>query len=300
MNVHHLELFYYVARYEGITQAVRKMPYGIQQPAVSGQILQLEKELGLKLFNRRPFALTPPGEDLYEFISPFFSQLPTIGQRLRGEERHHLRLAASAAVLTNHLPNLLEKLRKHYPDLRLTLREISPTDVDSVLATQEVDVAISLLHGKPGPGVHTRELLRLPLVLLAPKDSKIRRLDDLVSDDGVIEEPLITLPPNETINLILQGELDKRGFRWQPRVEVNSLELVLNYVRLGYGYGLYLDIPSVPLPETIRKIPLPGFPPLVVGLLFLGKLKPIAIEFANEALAAAKALSKKRASDKGK
>ena len=47
MNVHHLELFYYVAKHEGITAAVRKMPYGIQQPAVSGQILQLERDLGV-------------------------------------------------------------------------------------------------------------------------------------------------------------------------------------------------------------------------------------------------------------
>ena len=54
MNVHHLELFYYVAKYEGITAAVRKMPYGIQQPAVSGQVLQLEDELGVKLFQSSP------------------------------------------------------------------------------------------------------------------------------------------------------------------------------------------------------------------------------------------------------
>ena len=43
-NLHHLELFYYVAKYGGITPAVRKMPYGIQQPAVSGQMLQLEPQ----------------------------------------------------------------------------------------------------------------------------------------------------------------------------------------------------------------------------------------------------------------
>ena len=47
MNIHHLELFYFVAKFEGITAAVRKMPYGIQQPAVSGQILQLEEKLGV-------------------------------------------------------------------------------------------------------------------------------------------------------------------------------------------------------------------------------------------------------------
>ena len=38
MNVHHLELFYYVARHGGISAAVRYIPYGIQQPAVSGQM----------------------------------------------------------------------------------------------------------------------------------------------------------------------------------------------------------------------------------------------------------------------
>src|ERR1700677_3058512 len=59
MNVHHLELFYYVAKHGGISEAVRKMPYGIQQSAISSQILQLEETLGLKLFQRRPFNLTP-------------------------------------------------------------------------------------------------------------------------------------------------------------------------------------------------------------------------------------------------
>ena len=47
MNVHYLELFYYVAKHGGISAAVRKIPYGIQQPAVSGQMTKLEQELGV-------------------------------------------------------------------------------------------------------------------------------------------------------------------------------------------------------------------------------------------------------------
>ena len=75
MNIHHLELFYYVARFGGITEAVRNMPYGIQQPAISGQVAQLEEHLGVTLFHRRPFALTAQGEKLYKFIQPFFSKI---------------------------------------------------------------------------------------------------------------------------------------------------------------------------------------------------------------------------------
>src|SRR5215207_4137816 len=83
INVHHLELFYYVARHGGISSAVRHMPYGIQQPAVSAQILRLEKDLGAKLFERQPFRLTPAGKELMELADPFFSNLEAVAQRLK-------------------------------------------------------------------------------------------------------------------------------------------------------------------------------------------------------------------------
>ena len=53
MNIHHLELFYFVAKHGGIAAAVRNIPYGIQQPAVSGQIAKLEESLGTKQNNSR-------------------------------------------------------------------------------------------------------------------------------------------------------------------------------------------------------------------------------------------------------
>src|SRR5690242_1790357 len=95
MNIHHLELFYYVARHGGISEAVRNIPYGIQQPAVSGQVAQLEAYLGVTLFQRRPFALTPPGEKLYKFIQPFFANLDAIASELQGGQARHIRIGAS-------------------------------------------------------------------------------------------------------------------------------------------------------------------------------------------------------------
>ena len=77
LNIHHLELFYYVARAGGVTAALRIIPYGIQQPAVSAQLSRLEESLGTRLFHRRPFSLTPAGREIYEHIAPFFG---TIGR----------------------------------------------------------------------------------------------------------------------------------------------------------------------------------------------------------------------------
>src|SRR5689334_114054 len=119
MNVHHLELFYYVARHGGIMEAVRNIPYGIQQPAVSGQVAQLEEFLGVTLFRRRPFGLTAEGEKLYRFIQPFFLNLEPMAIELQGGKARQIRIGASTIVLRDHLPELFQTVRKKYPDLKV-------------------------------------------------------------------------------------------------------------------------------------------------------------------------------------
>ena len=291
-NLHHLELFYYVAKYGGITPAVRKMPYGIQQPAVSGQMLQLEKELGVKLFNRRPFALTHAGNQLFEFLNPFFSELPNIAEQLMGEESYHLRLAASGTVLSNHLPEVLDKLKKQYPNLKLSMTElIASESAENLLATQEIDIAITTLNSSLPGSVKKIELLKVPLVLVVPENSEYKTFSKLQSVDGQeITEPLISLSSEHTINVIFQNELKNRGINWDTHVEVTSLELISNYTNRGYGVGLTLDAPGIKLPKGLRKINLRGFPQLRMGILYQGKLKPIAEKFALLAAIHAKQL----------
>jgi DNA-binding transcriptional LysR family regulator len=298
MNIHHLELFYYVAKYEGITAAVRKMPYGIQQPAVSGQILQLERELGVKLFSRRPFALTPAGDELYDYLYPFFSRLGDVEARLKGEESRHLRIAASASVLRNHLPDLLGEMRAEEPDLRLTLREVEPADIHGLLMNQQVDVAVSIIYGRLTDGLQAVELLKLSLVLLVPEEWKVRKLADVLVDDPyshgkIAKFPLVGLPPSEVLGKLFQEALDERDINWIPSLEVDSLDLIGEYAVRGFGVGLGVAIPGKEPPAGLRAIKLHGFPPLVIGALYQGSLKPIAKGFLEKARKRAKVLAKR-------
>ena len=169
MNVHHLELFYYVARHGGTMPAVRNIPYGIQQPAVSSQIAQLEEFLGVTLFHRRPFALTPAGEKLFEFIRPFFSNLEKVAGELQGGQARHIRIGASTIVLREHLPELFRDVRKKFPGLKLSLREGYPAQFEEWLRKDEIDLAVTLIEKKTAPGIHSLALLELPLILLVEK-----------------------------------------------------------------------------------------------------------------------------------
>lgn len=288
MNIHHLELFYYVAKHGGISEAARNMPYGIQQPAISGQIIQLEEHLGVTLFQRRPFVLTPSGEKLFSFITPFFSQLDRLEADLQGDTAQ-LRIGASEVVLRDHLPTLIQNLRKKHPKLKIALREGYQPELEAWLGAQEIDIAITVIEGKPTPGLHSHHLLDLPLILLVEKGSKLKSAEELWSRDR-IDDTLICLPPAEAVCKHFQEGLARLKVDWFPSVEVSSLELVSTYVAHGFGIGLAVAIPKITLPATVRAIPLPGFNPVSMGVLWKGRLPAVAKLFLEEAERRAKNL----------
>jgi DNA-binding transcriptional LysR family regulator len=281
MNVHHLELFYYVARHGGIMPAVRNIPYGIQQPAVSSQIAQLEEFLGATLFHRRPFALTPEGEKLFEFVRPFFLNLEKVADELQGGQARHIRIGASTIVLREHLPELFRDVRKKFPGLKLSLREGYPAQFEAWLRQDEIDLAVTLIEKKTAPGIHSLALLELPLILLVKKNSGIRSAEELWRRDK-IDEPLICLPAAENIPRIFQEQLRKRGVDWFPSIEASSADLIEAYVANGLGIGVSVAIPKKPLPAGVGALPLNGFPPVVIGALWRGRRTPLLETFLNE------------------
>ena len=252
MNVHHLELFFYVARHGGIMPAVRNIPYGIQQPAVSSQIAQLEEFLGATLFHRRPFALTPEGEKLYEFIRPFFSNLDRIADELQGGQERHIRIGASTIVLREHLPELLQAMRKKFPALRVSLREGYPADFEILLEREELDLAITLIGKKSPANLRSLALIELPPVLLVNPGSGIAAAEELWERDR-IETPLISLPAAEAVARIFQEQLRKRSVDWFPSIEVSSLELIETYVANGLGAGVALALPGKKFPPAFAR-----------------------------------------------
>jgi len=287
MNVHHLELFYYVAKHGGIMPAVRNIPYGIQQPAVSSQILQLEEFLGVTLFHRRPFALTGEGEKLFQFIQPFFGKLSQVADELRGGRARLIRIGASSIVLREHLPGLLQSVRKKFPGLRVALREGDPAELGQWLEEGDLDLAVTLIEKKMPAGIHSLKLIELPLVLLVEKGSDLASAEELWRRDR-IAEPLICLPPAESITKIFQEQLQQRAVDWFPSIEANSAELIEAYVGNGLGIGVSVAIPGKALSPKVRMLPLAGFPQIVIGVLWRGRMTPLRQAFLDEIRSRAK------------
>ena len=270
-------------------EAVRNIPYGIQQPAVSGQVAQLEEFLGVTLFQRRPFALTVEGEKLYKFIYPFFSTVDKMTTELQGGQARHLRIGASTIVLRDHVPDLLQSVRKKFPGLKVSLREGYRAQLEALLQRDEIDVAVTLIEKKSPAGFNSLTLLELPMVLLVEKSSSITSADQLWKHDK-IQEPLILLPPSEALSKAFLSRLEELGVEWFPSIEASSVDLVEIYVTRGLGIGMSVAVPKQELSPNVRALPLPGFPPAVIGAIWRGKSTPLLKAFLDEAQARAKSL----------
>jgi DNA-binding transcriptional LysR family regulator len=274
MNIHHLELFYFVAKHGGIAGAVRNIPYGIQQPAVSGQIAKLEESLGTKLFQRRPFALSTAGVELFEFIKPFFDNIEVVSEKLRQDKSPQLRIAAPSIVLHDYIPELLQKLRAEFPEFRLYLHEAARAEAERLLLARDVDLAITVIEKKSRAGIQVRPLLELPLILLVHKKSKVASAEELWKRDK-IEETLISFPRTDPVHVSFQRGLERLGVEWFCGIEVNSARLIERYVGSGYGIGLGVAVPGFKPTEEVRVLQLPDFSPVVVGASWSGKLSNI-------------------------
>ena len=267
------------------------MPYGIQQPAISGQLAQLEKELSVKLFHRRPFGLTSSGARLFAEIEPFFGGLAELRSQVRGHANQRLRIAAPAMILRGYLPKMLAEYKQRYRDFRLVLHDANQASAEELLRKHEIDLAITELEGKPVKPIKSCVLIRLPLVLLAPLNTTEKTTTELFRK-GVASESLISLPSDEVISKNFQAGLRKMRTAWPSQIEVSSLELVNLYTSLGLGFGVSVTAPGLEPRRDVRVLPLRNFAPVTIAALWIGELSEIAASFLNDLKDLAKQLAR--------
>jgi DNA-binding transcriptional LysR family regulator len=270
MNVHHLELFYYVAKHGGISAAVRHIPYGIQQPAVSGQMKQLEDTVGTKLFDRSPFKLTNAGARLFAHVQPFFDELDTVAQRLRAAAEPELRMGGAELALRHHIPSVMQRVKQRFPRLRFSLRSGFQTQLEDWLRDGVIDVAVTAVEGRPPARLKQKRLTDVPLVLLVPRSCKVKSCDELFAQKR-LDLPLISVPASGVVSRNFQRGLKQRGVTWPQTVEATSIELVGDYVANGDGFGASIEIAPIARKRDVRVLPLPGFTPMTIGAIWRGE-----------------------------
>lgn len=163
MNPLQIEYFVGVANYNSFTLAASEMH--VSQPAVSKQIMALEEELGVSLFDRsgRTIELTPCGQLYYNYFNRIiteFENIKRLAQQMDGQpqgEKLHIKLIFFIDWDSDlFMFPLLEQLRSRYPLLEVDLENRGIYDIASTLTDKRCDATICFDHLVPAQG---RDLL---------------------------------------------------------------------------------------------------------------------------------------------
>ena len=149
MDLRHARTFVTVAELGTVSKAALRLR--IAQPALSRQLIELERELGLQLFDRvgRRLLLTGEGEQLLSGCRVLLSSASAVieqAESLRHGDTGVLRIAGSPQHIESVLSQFLHRYAERYPKVQVKISEGSGSDILALLERGEIHLAQNLLH----------------------------------------------------------------------------------------------------------------------------------------------------------
>lgn len=264
MNLHHLRVFYEVARHGNFTRAAAALR--ISQPAVSEQVRALEADLGLDLVLTagRETRLTPAGEELATYAARLFAlerEAEEAMEALRGLRRGTLRLAAGTTPGVYLLPGLLGAFRERYPDVAVSLEIRNSAGVAQLVAAGDADLGVTGGAPEPHPELVARVLRPDPFVAVAAPGHPLARQGAVTAAD-LAAAGLVIREPGSGTRRVLDAWLAAAGVRPARVLELNNTEAVKRAAMAGLGAAVLprLTVRDELLRAELVALPLSGEP----------------------------------------
>ena len=145
MDLYRLSQFVMVAAHDTLTAAADQL--GLTQQALSSAMRQLERDLGLALFDRRGrrLVLTPAGRHLREGAPSLLAAaaaLTDTTHRVATDLAQPFVVGHTPAITSEEVFTLIEPLRRALPRLSVTARQLFPQEMQQALLERTVDVGL--------------------------------------------------------------------------------------------------------------------------------------------------------------
>lgn len=237
----------------------------VSQPTLSGQIMKLEDQLGLSLFerHRKKVMLTPAGEELLlrarqvlRSAEDFEETAKALSDPLSGD----LHVGLIPTVAPYLLPHIMSALSAALPNINFFLHENQTDVLLKQLDEGKLDVLIlSWLDSMANVERYT--LFDEPLVLASPVNHPLAQSDSLTLKD-LNGQWVLTLEDGHCLRDEALGYCFSAGAKEDSRFQATSLETLRYMIASGMGITL---IPELAIKEgehglryTHFKAPVPS------------------------------------------
>jgi DNA-binding transcriptional LysR family regulator len=236
LNLHHLRIFYAVAKRMSYTRAAEDLC--ITQPAVTNQVRVFEEQLQLRLFEVRSgkILLTQEGKILQEYARRLFDlegDIEQVVSDLKGSRTGVISLGTSRTYSQTFLHLLIGYFHKFHPDVTVKVDEAGSLDIIQGLLNFEYEIAICV-RAAENPNIRFVPFCTEELVVVLPAGHKLTGQDHIAMKD-LAEEKIILRSKGSASRQIVDELYGKSNLVPRVLTEANNTELIKNMVQRGEG-----------------------------------------------------------------
>ena len=210
---------------------------GLTQPAVSLQVRQLEKQLGVRLIERvgKRATATLAGEALVKHAGQIGAAVSSALEDMASHASGALgrvRIGTGATACIYLLPPVLRDLKQRFPTLEITVRTGNTTDVLKSLQENTLDIGLVTLPA-PGRMFDVTPLLDDMFVAIAAADDD--RLPKLVTPAALAKLPIVLYEAGGNTRRVVDEWFARAGITPMPIMDLGSVEAIKELVGAGLG-----------------------------------------------------------------
>lgn len=230
------KVFCQVVKNESFSKAAKDLY--MTQPAVSQSIMQLERELDIRLFNRTPkgVSLTNEGTLLFDYINSAMN-LIKIGEEKIVEFQNltigELKIGAGDTISKYYLIPFLEKFHKRYPNIKFKIINSTTLELCSLIKSGDIDIAICNLPIED-PSIESKSCLEVKDIFVCGEKYKNLCEEEIYLQD-IANYPLIFLEPNSNSRKYVEKFMLSNGIKISPEFELGSYDLLLEFAKINLG-----------------------------------------------------------------
>lgn len=258
------------------------------QPAISQQIITLERELGLTIFVRdkkRLTGLTRNGEKIVAHVRSALADIEsirTLANAVRMDDSGQLVIATTHTQAQYVLPEVLQLFAAMHPAVRVTLQHGNPAQIGDALMSGAAHFGVTPYSAGDTRDIVTLECRRYRRIVLAPQGHPLlskRRC----SLDAIAKHPLVTFEHSVAARQAVLGAFESAGLTPNVILDAIDADVVKVCVERGLGLGIVTEVSYDPLRDTrigmLKTADL--FPPGVRSVVIRRKhhLPPYALDF---------------------
>jgi LysR family transcriptional regulator, putative pyruvate carboxylase regulator len=239
-----LRAFCQVARLGSVSRAASALY--VSQPAITLQLQALERELGVRLFERTGRRLTPTreGEALYELARPLVEGIDGLPaafrEQVKGLDAGELHVAAGSSTILYLLPKIVEAYRQSHPEVKLSLHNVTGASGLDLLRSDGVDLAVGSMLDVPSDLDYT-PVYRFDPMLIAPLGHPLANTPGLKLED-LSPYGLILPPKRLTTYRLVDLVFQQNRVPYTVALEVGGWEVIKQYVAMGLGISIVTSI----------------------------------------------------------